>query len=158
MGRSDAVKKDMFDGILESARVANERNEFPQLADYPERVQKTLSLFYKIFSIPVSAVPSKKKLSQYKEWIVELDELNSICSPETKMEKVMRFGFNKYSKMNSKFFISRPIAIKSLVIDAMREIKDDKTRQTVEQKREVFDPTASLVDPKKFRAMRKDNQ
>lgn len=141
------TKGDLFDGYLWAASLAGNSGEAQQINDYPEQVIETLKLFYKIFRLPSGAIPTKRQKSKYNEWVSQLQELQIICPTNKIMEWAMNNAFNKYNAMSSKFIIARPLAIKKLLIDAMREIpkieKEEKsepiTKSQVKDIKSIFE-------------------
>lgn len=130
MGRTDAVKRgDLFDAILLQSKIADKNNRPEQINDYPEQVVETLFLFWKIFKLPSGAIPTKRQKSKYNDWTSELQELQIICPTNKIMEWAMNTAFNKYNNISSKFIIARPLAIKKLLIDAMRELPKPETHK-----------------------------
>ena len=124
-------KLDPMDWMLGSAKVAQDRKEYPVVADYPEIVQNTLILFCRIFALSSSSIPSKKS-STYGEWIKELTQLNTICPTSALMERAIEISFRNYMENKNKFTIARPIAIKRLLINAMREINLEERKRKAE--------------------------
>jgi hypothetical protein len=140
---TDAKRKlDAMDWILGSAKVAQERSEYPVIADYPEIVQDTLRFFVKTFAFSSSSIPSKRSRT-YGEWIKELTQLNTVCPTSALMERAVKISFDNYMKLENKFTIARPIAIKKLLVNAMREINLEERRKKEAEKQALLQKTIS---------------
>ena len=116
-------KGDLMDGILWGASIGEKKNEYVVISDYPETLQTILREFIRVWQLPEQAIPSKRQESQYKEWILELINLESLCSKN--VAKIMDLSLERYNSSGMNFVISRPRAIKSLVIDAVAKYKRD---------------------------------
>lgn len=149
--RTDAkVKGDMFDAIMLQQKKFEEMDEPEQISDYPETTIETLRLFQKLWILPYNAIPSKHLRGRFAQWINELDQLNQICGND--INKSMTLAFEKWSKMKNRFIVSHPLAIRSLLIDAVAELnrgnkkkKDEqlaspeKVKSTIKQLKSVFE-------------------
>jgi len=125
--------KDILDGILFYTKKEQDKNP-EHFYQYPERVLKTLVLFQKYFKLSDGSIPSKKQKSNFEEWITQLDILNQICPSEKMMEEAMKISKEDYDKIPRKFMIVRPLSIRTLLINAVRKINDQKEENIIEHK------------------------
>ena len=105
-----------------ASKVAQEKDYPPVIDDYPESIIELLKIFHKVWLLPEGAVPSKKQDAKYKEWVLQLTQLSLLLANSQQAQEAMQLAYNKYEKLSSKFIIARPIAIKSLLVDAVGEI------------------------------------
>lgn len=131
-----------------------------QLSDYPERVVQTLRTFYFVWKIPSYIIPSKKQESKFKEWIIQLDDLNGICPVNSKMEIAMKMAKETYDGFFKKFMVIRPASVRTLLADAVRRLNDEKElikeEEKEKQKAEAVDKNKQLVSVSKFRNLKEN--
>ena len=147
-------KGDMMDGILWSASIAQNKNEYPVISDYPETLQTILKEFIRVWQLPEQAIPSKKQYSQYKEWVLELTNLESLCSKN--IAKIMDLSLERYNSSGMNFVISRPRAIKNLIIDAVAKYKRDveSKQQELKTKTNGIETKESTVSSDRISSLR----
>lgn len=124
-------KKDMMDYIIESQTNLDPIYlEFPMINDYPETIQGILKLFLSIWMLPSQAVPSRKNRGQYKQWVLELNELETLCAKDPK--KIMTSAYEKYVREGMSFMVTHPASIKRLIVSSIssdnRKIKSFSDR------------------------------
>jgi len=131
-------KGDMMDGILWAAGLAHEKNEPEQISDYPETEINTLRIFNRTFMLPHAAIPPKHIKGRYEQWVKELQALNDIAGNNKLMTEAMTMAREMYDQLKKRFVISHPLAVRSLLIDAVAEINRtmEKERSFAQQKQE----------------------
>lgn len=137
-------KGDLMDGILWSARLAQDKNEAPQIADYPEAVIRTLRTFQSLWKLPERAIPSKNLKGQFARWVSALQELNYLAGD--KIDLALKKSFEKYSNMEKPFIVSNPLAIKKLMIDALAEMNRKTETVIVQEKTEPVADKNNLLE------------
>lgn len=126
---SNYKKGDLVDLLLLQQKSYEDHNEPERISDYPEDVIETLRAFYKTWMLPEGAIPTKRKKSSYKEWVLQLQQLNTLFSNDKQMREAMKIAYSKYDKLLNKFLILRPLSIKSLLIDAVAELNRKKRKE-----------------------------
>ena len=116
-------KGDILDAMLYFGKIGNDPEHFTH---YPERVVNTLRLLYKTFNIPEGGIPNRKQKSNFEEWILQLDDLNTLAPSQEKMKKAMEIAKEHYDNLNKKFMIIRPASIRGLLLNAVRIINDEE--------------------------------
>lgn len=101
-------------------------NEPPQFGDYPEYVLDALRKFVKIFEFPSRAIPYKRNSSQFKMWITQFDQIQTLCGKE--LFKAMKLAKEKIDSLPYNYIIDKPIRIKPFLIDALKDIELDSNR------------------------------
>lgn len=129
-------KGDILDAIIHFGKMGDDPTHFTH---YPERVVGTLRLLYKTFNIPEGGIPNRKQKSNFEEWIVQLDDLNSLAPSQEKMEKAMKIAKEHYDSLNKKFMIIRPASIRGLLLNAVRTINDEEQNKKEDTKIEKID-------------------
>lgn len=127
-------KGDIIDGLLFFGK---ENSDPIQFSDYPETVVGTLRIFYNTWKIPSYIIPSKKSKSKFEEWINQLTDLNGICPNGEKMNRAMQMAKNTFDGFSKQFMVVRPASIRTLLINAVREMNDEKASDV---KDTVIDP------------------
>lgn len=138
-------KGDMMDGILWGASIGEKKNEYPVISDYPETLQTILREFIRVWQLPEQAIPSKKQYSQYKEWILELTNLESLCSKN--IAKIMDLSLEHYNGSGMNFIVARPKAIRTLIVHAVAKYK----RDTESKQKELESKTIDIADKSEFK-------
>lgn len=123
MNQKSNKKGDIIDGLLFFGKEGADPIQF---SDYPETVIETLRAFYGIWKIPSYIIPSKKSKSKFEEWINQLTDLNGICPNSKKMNRAMQIAKETYDGLQKQFMVVRPASIRTLIIDAVRRINDEK--------------------------------
>ncbi len=141
---------DILDGILFYQKKSNENNLPDVIYDYPETVIEKLKLFYRLWSIPVYAIPSKTIRGRYSEWVKELQELQA----ENDLVDVMTLAADIYWNMNKRFIISRPLSIKKLMIEADSEINHRKSKIEIKKENEKIEEIKPTINPNSFRNLK----
>ena len=120
-----------MDTFLAFEKMAQSRQEYSQISDYPETVIKILRLFVELWCIPERAIPSRHIRGRFAQWIKELQELENLGGKD--WESVMKNTYEEFSKMKKQFIVSHPLAIRSLMVDIIakqnREQRDAKQQQ-----------------------------
>ncbi len=133
---SQNKKGDVLDAMLYFGKMSNDPEHFTH---YPERVVGTLRLLYKTFNIPEGGIPNRKQKSNFEEWILQLDDLNTLAPSQEKMEKAMKIAKSHYDNLNKKFMIIRPASIRGLLLNAVRIINDEEQNKKEDTKIEKID-------------------
>lgn len=129
-------KGDILDAMLYFGKMGDDPEHFTH---YPERVVGTLRLLYKTFNIPEGGIPNRKQKSNFEEWILQLDDLNTLAPSQEKMEKAMKIAKEHYDSLNKKFMIIRPASIKKILLNAVRIINDEEQNKKEDTKIEKID-------------------
>jgi hypothetical protein len=145
-------KGDMMDGILWQSRITRERNEMAVISDYPEIVTEILRKFISIWMLPEVAIPTKRESSKYKQWILELQEIERVCSGD--ISCVMSKAYQNYTDRKMDFMVSHPLAIKKLLIDTVAKMAREKaTKKTFA---DVVIPSEQPMKKEDMKGMMKD--
>ncbi len=106
---------DALDFMLWQTAQAAKNNVPSVIFDYPETVQNALTQFVKVWGIPDAAIPSKRNKSQFKEWIIELTEMENLCGGNC--EKAITASLKHYNEAGKDFAVVRPRALKTLLVE-----------------------------------------
>lgn len=156
-------KGDIMDGILWAEGLAHQHNEPEQISDYPETEIETLRIFNRVFMLPRAAIPPKHIKGRYEQWVKELQVLNDIAGSSKLMNEAMLKAREMYDQLKKRFVISHPLAVRTLLIDAVAEINRtmEKERLLVQHKQKEIQEKVeqeelkkSVVSPNSFRSLK----
>lgn len=120
-------KPDMLDGMLKYAGMGGKYAKV--VSDYPETVQGVLREFLNVWMIPEWGVPkkTKKETSEYKDWVSNLQSLESMCGGKLTL---IKDGYEHYMSSGQTFMVTCPRNILKLMIDVIaRKNREEATRE-----------------------------
>jgi hypothetical protein len=138
-------KGDMMDLLLQNEKFIADNNKASIVYEYPEPVIKILDKFLSVWKLPHNAVPTKKNKSQYSQWIMELQDLDSLCSKN--MVAIMDRAYLEYVSGKMNFMVTHPSAIRKLIIDAVARISREESFMVTTAVGISNNDTASEVTP-----------
>lgn len=124
-------KGDLFDGIMWANSLKNGQGEPEQISDYPEHVVGILRCFYETFGFPGGAIPYKNKKG-YKNWVLQLEELSKLFTTPERTKMAMERANKLYNESPYKPLIYQPLSIKSFLIEAVRQLRQELKNKIAE--------------------------
>jgi hypothetical protein len=134
------TKGDMMDYIVMQLGKGEKYGRI--ISDYPETVQGVLREFLNVWMIPEWGIPKrgKKESSSYKEWVSNLQSLESLCGGKLSLIKE---GYEHYISSGQTFMVTCPRNILKLMVDVIARKNREEFVKEQSEKEDVYLPVTT---------------